>query len=450
MGRGTRAAMLTTALAGASAILGAPVAAAQTSDGSSWNCRASLAYVAIAGLDRVEPVVANGNVLTNSQPEDRPSCASDDTALPSIDITTPLKVALQTPRARTVVTDETGPTKVRQNFAGAIANDTAVGTPDGSILVTADAVSSVALASCVNGVPTLNGASGVVGLAVNGTPIPIDSGLAQITTVVNGSPLSMLVRVLVNEQLRTGDANSATQTLRQTAARVELLNIIGGQPLVTVALGETKVSRSGSTCLDPSPPPTTTVTQTETTTTTTPGPTTTQTVPGPTTTTTVPGPTTTVTAPTTGNGTGTTTGSGSGGTTIALNGVNGGCGKLTMYFAKNRKKALGARFAAERVVTRGRIVSCTNKSIRGARIDVFHVLPGGTKRIVKTGLRSRELGRLTLILPRNLFTRKLVFEYRGNLNSSKVTSRQTLQINVRDKAGKLIKSAPKGQGKPRF
>lgn len=438
--------MLILALAGAGAIV-VPAASAQTSEGSSWNCRASLAYVQIPGIDRVEPVVANGNVLTTTQPEDRPACASDDTALPSIDITTPLRVGLQTPRARTIVTPETGATKERQNFAGAVANATEVGTPDRSIIVTADAVSSVALASCVNGVPTLDGSSGVVGLAVNGTPIPIDQGLAQITTVVNGSPLAMLVKVIVNEQLRTGDAGSATQTLRQTAARVELLNIIGNQPLVTVALGETKVSRSGSVCADPPPPPTTTVT--ETTTTTVPGPTTT--TPGPTTTVTTPGGGTgTGTGTGSGSGTGTTTGTGSGGTTIALNGVNGGCGRLTMYFAKNRRKALGSRFAAERVVTRGRIVSCSGKSIRGGRIDVFHVLPGGKKRIAKTGLRSRELGRLTLILPRNLFTRKLVFEYRGNLNSSKVTSRQTLQINVRDRAGKLVTKAPKGQGKPRF
>ena len=39
----------------------------------------------------------------------------------------------------------------------------------------------------------------------------------------------------------------------------------------------------------------------------------------------------------------------------------------------------------------------------------------------------------------NLKTRDLRFEYRGNLLSSKVTSRSTLHIKVRNKKGKLVR-----------
>jgi hypothetical protein len=67
------------------------------------------------------------------------------------------------------------------------------------------------------------------------------------------------------------------------------------------------------------------------------------------------------------------------------------------------------------------------------------VLKNGKRKLVKTGLRSREQGKLTLILPMNIKTRDLRFEYRGNLLSSKVTSRSTLHIKVRNKKGKLVR-----------
>jgi hypothetical protein len=65
------------------------------------------------------------------------------------------------------------------------------------------------------------------------------------------------------------------------------------------------------------------------------------------------------------------------------------------------------------------------------------VLKNGKRKLVKTGLRSRDGGKLTLILPLNLKTRDLRFEYRGNLLSTKVTSRSTLHIKVRNRKGKL-------------
>ena len=68
----------------------------------------------------------------------------------------------------------------------------------------------------------------------------------------------------------------------------------------------------------------------------------------------------------------------------------------------------------------------------------MHVI-NGKRKLIKTGLRSREGGNLTLILPSNIKTRTLRFEYRGNLLSTKVTSRSTLKLTVRNRKGKVVR-----------
>lgn len=455
MGRGTRAVMLTTALAGTGVLIGSSIGSAQApTTQPNWNCRASLIRVDqgltdLLGLPAspVEPLLANGR--NSATAPDNPACLPDSqSAQERIDVT-PLTVVGDVLKAETTVTPGLGVARnTRTNTATTSAeklNLLIQSAIPGGVLVTADAVQSTASASCVAGVPTLTGSSQVTNLRIAGNAIPLDSVLDGIAVPLTDSPLGAVAKVYVNRQ-ETSTAADGSKALTQTALRIEVLGALAdviGKPLATVVLGESRVSsQNGNACDAEPPPPTVTVPGP---TTTVPGPTTT--VPGPTTT--VPGPTQTVPVPV--PVTVTTPGSVSGaGTSPVRNGTNGGCGRLTMFFAKNRRKTLGVRFGQERVVTRGRIVNCSGKSIVRARIDVFHVLPGGTKRLVKTGLRSRELGRLTQIMPRNLFTRKLVFEYRGDLSSSRVTSRQTLQINVRDARGKLVTRAPKGQGKPKF
>ena len=114
------------------------------------------------------------------------------------------------------------------------------------------------------------------------------------------------------------------------------------------------------------------------------------------------------------------------------------CGRLTMYFTANHERSLTSRLGKRQVV-RGRIVNCAGHSIVRARIDVIHVLKNGKRKLVKTGLRSRDGGKLTLILPLNLRTRDLRFEYRGNLLSPKVTSRSTLHVTVRNRRGHVLR-----------
>jgi hypothetical protein len=387
------AAAATGALA-VTAFVAAPALAATTVP--SWNCRASLASVHLQGLDRIEPVVANGDIAEKTP--DRPACADDATALPALKLG-PITAVL--PYASTSI-DPTGAATKDQKAAGSTnAADVSVDL-GGQLLIRAAAVRSDAAASCVNGQPKLDGASTLVNISINGQTLPLDGTLTQIGQAINGSPLNVLARVYVNQQDRTGDAGSPTQSLTQQAARVELLNA-GQGPLATVVLGETKVSRSGATCSSTEPPSTTP-------------------------------PTTTVgvdshSGPKSGQSNSSSSGK-------LVNGVNGGCGRLSMYFDRNRTHAFASRFG-QRVVVRGRIVSCKGKPIQAAKIDVYHVI-GGHRELVKTGLRSRPDGRLTLILPMNIGSRGLLFAYRGNLKSNKITSRVRMKITVRNRTGRVV------------
>lgn len=140
--------------------------------------------------------------------------------------------------------------------------------------------------------------------------------------------------------------------------------------------------------------------------------------------------------------TGGTTGTGgptpSTGKTTPDNGTNASsCARIRMWFVprqKHTKKYLrtpGRRSVTtgiehgKRWVTRGRIVTCKGKPIIRARIDVFHIARNGRK-MRKTGIRSRRDGLLTLILPSNLHTRTIRYEYRPRLNGKKVIAHTSL------------------------
>ncbi len=119
------------------------------------------------------------------------------------------------------------------------------------------------------------------------------------------------------------------------------------------------------------------------------------------------------------------------------------CGRLDMFFVRGGFRSVGRSFTSQfgtRTVTRGRLVTCGSnpRPIIGARVDVVHVLPGN-KRRRKTGLRSRANGRLTLILPIDLRTRRIEYAYRPDLRSTRVTSRVTLRLTVRSKTGRILR-----------
>jgi hypothetical protein len=139
----------------------------------------------------------------------------------------------------------------------------------------------------------------------------------------------------------------------------------------------------------------------------------------------------------------TTGSSGENGRIGSSTGPRATCGRLEMHFVRGRATNAGRSFTSRygnRTVTRGRLVTCgaNPRSIIGARIDVVHILPNGQRRR-KTGLRSRAAGRLTLILPNDLRTRRIEYAYRPNLNTTRVTSRVVLRLTVRDRQGRVVR-----------
>jgi hypothetical protein len=108
-----------------------------------------------------------------------------------------------------------------------------------------------------------------------------------------------------------------------------------------------------------------------------------------------------------------------------------------MWFMKGHRR-VGSRFTSRlgtRVVTRGILRDEHGRGIQGARIDVYHIRRGRS-RLLKTGLKTRSGGKLTLILPLDVDTRQIQFAYRA-VRPGPITSRQTLRLKVRTRGGRL-------------
>jgi hypothetical protein len=112
-------------------------------------------------------------------------------------------------------------------------------------------------------------------------------------------------------------------------------------------------------------------------------------------------------------------------------------GRLKMWFAAN-KATHKTSIYGQRVVVRGYLRDRRGRGIRGAQVEVYHYV-AGRPRLLKTGLRSRKYGRLTLILPMNLFgnsrgQRRLAFYYRAT-RPGPITSRQSLYLTILNRHG---------------
>jgi hypothetical protein len=257
----------------------------------------------------------------------------------------------------------------------------ALGVPGTSLTLSVRVANAQATGVCIAGQPLLSGTSEVVGLSLGGQELPLDQIAQQLAAAL--APLGQVADLKVDEQLRSAGS------LTERALHLRILPAVGGAPVLDVIAGEAQVGfadvvcdRSAQLGLRAAP--------------------------------------------------------GSGPLTVVANGTRGGtCAKLRMYFAANKKSSYVSRYG-RRAVVRGRLVNCRGKSIVRARIDVVHIVKG-KRHLVKTGLRSRAGGKVTLILPRNLKTRSLGFEYRGNLLSSKVTTRKTLRLTVRSRHGRILR-----------
>lgn len=125
----------------------------------------------------------------------------------------------------------------------------------------------------------------------------------------------------------------------------------------------------------------------------------------------------------------------------SLNGIGADTrATLTSWFDRNHKRTFSSRFG-RRVVIRGRLVNRKGVGIQGARIDVYHRVGGKLRTLLKTGLKTRKGGKLTLILPLDLTTREVVLAYRA-VRPGPVTSSQTLRLTVLSARGNVIHRRP--------
>jgi len=259
----------------------------------------------------------------------------------------------------------------------------ALGVPGTSLTLGLRVANAQATGVCVLGQPVLSGTSEVLGATLGGQELPLDQIAQQLSAAL--ALRHEVADLRVDEQVR------GAGSLTQRALHLRILPALGGAPLLDVIAGEAQVGFDDVVC-DRSAQ---------------------------------------IAA-------GLRAAPGNAKLTVVANGTRGGrCAKLRMYFAANKKSSYMSRYG-HRAVVRGRLLNCRGKSIVRARIDVVHIVKG-KKHLVKTGLRTRAGGKVTLILPKNLKTRSIRFEYRGNLLSSKVTTRRTLRLTVRSRGGRTLR-----------
>jgi hypothetical protein len=114
-------------------------------------------------------------------------------------------------------------------------------------------------------------------------------------------------------------------------------------------------------------------------------------------------------------------------------------GTLKVWFVKTHKSSASS-VRGERVVIRGQLLNRRKHGIRGAIVDVYHYVGG--HRLSKTGLKTRRGGRVTLILPKNVFgdehgLRTLLFVYRVK-RPGPATTKQHLRLTIRYPSGKPL------------
>jgi hypothetical protein len=209
-----------------------------------WKCRASAVYTSVAGNNRVEPLVANGNPSTaNNKSPDRAQCASEEAGADNL--ATPVGVpdtvlSAQSASAKTTIEPETGRAIDQKVEATAKVENLGLPLGTGTTLIGVTAATSTATGSCQGNAAQLAGTSQVLGLTLGGTAISLDALPAALQTLL--APLSAVADVKFNEQVRDGSS------LIVRAAHIKILPAAGGAPLVDLVIAETKVDADQFVC----------------------------------------------------------------------------------------------------------------------------------------------------------------------------------------------------------
>lgn len=212
-----------------------------------WQCRGSAAWASVSGQNRVEPIVANGNINTaNGASPDRAQCVNSETGLGN----TPTQLGISpeflgavTGQARTAIVPELGRAIDQKPAAAGRVEDLTLLLGANGPTLGVGAANSVAAATCVPGstTPRFTGDSRVADITLGGRLIPLDQLAAELTNVLNPI-LGAIVEVKVDERIQTADS----LTIR--ALHIRVLRNAAPAPLLDLVVGEAKVGANGAVC----------------------------------------------------------------------------------------------------------------------------------------------------------------------------------------------------------
>ena len=210
-----------------------------------WQCRGSAAFASVAGNNRVEPIVANGNINTaNGVSPDRAQCVDSETGAGNTATQlgiSPEFLGAVTGKASTAIDPDLGRAIDQTILAEGRVEDLTLLLGAGGPLLGVGAANSAAAARCVAGntAPQFVGDSRVADITLGGRPIPLDQLLTELTNVLNPL-LGALVEIRVDEQIRTPDS--------LTINALHIIVVRGETPLIDLVVGQAKVGANGPVC----------------------------------------------------------------------------------------------------------------------------------------------------------------------------------------------------------
>ena len=227
-------------------LLAIPSSASAFTSKPVWNCRASALYTSLAGNNRVEPIVANGNPSTaNNKSPDRAQCASEEAGADNL--ATPLGIpdtviAAQTASAKTTIEPELGLAIDQKVTATARVEKLSLPLGGTTVVLGVGAANSNAAGSCVNNAPVLTGDSSIADVTLGGNVIPLNQLAAGLQQLLE--PLGVLVDVKFNEKVMENGS------LVVRAAHIKVLRggSPGSTPLLDVVIAESRVTADADTC----------------------------------------------------------------------------------------------------------------------------------------------------------------------------------------------------------
>ena len=235
--------------AAAGVLVAAPAASANTGE-PVWQCRGSAFYASVADNNRVEPIVANGNINTAhganpdaAQCTDSESGAGDTATQIAVP---PDFIGAVTGKASTAIDPDLGQAIAQTVSAEGRVEDFSLLLGANGPLLDIGTANATAAAGCVAGnlQPVFTGVARLADVTLGGQPIALDSVVDELTKVLNPL-LGALVEIKVDERIQTADS------LTINALHIKVIRGSGSAPLVDLVVGQAKVGAKGAVC-DPS------------------------------------------------------------------------------------------------------------------------------------------------------------------------------------------------------